>query len=137
MTYMIAQRGSGRGPIKVGSIQFYEKLDEIVRKAHIDYINHVADLSSKLDHFDTWTRDMAAERLETTSFASYLNSKFSAWFIFECTPTEINKKTGKPKRPVNLVSTRHKYDKEDRTYKLTKDSKLVDIARDLGYDVDE
>lgn len=137
MTYMIAQRGSGRGPIKVGSIQFHEDLDSIVRQAHVDYINHVAGLSSKLDSKDDWTAAWAAERLQDTTFASYLNTKFNSWFIFECTPTEINKKTGKPKKPVNLVSTRHKYDKEERTYKLTKDNKLVGIAIELGYDVDE
>ena len=124
--YMIAERGY-QYPLKITTIQFDPDLKRFVRQCHIDYINACAE--------DTARLGPGEEALEETCFRDFLHSWFThRWVIYKCEPTEINKRNNKPKRPVNLCEHKVSWNEEQGDY-IGKDSFLVKIAEELGYDL--
>lgn len=133
--YMVAERGVNY-PLKVTTIQFFEDLSEFVRRCHIDYINHCAELASRQKGPQArWVKD----RLETITFAKYLDGWFeSRWVIYECKPGEVNQKTGRQKKPENLAECKRKYNSTTREFEYVNgESPFVKLARELGFDLDK
>lgn len=110
--YMVAKRGA-RYPLKVTTIRFHEDLDDFIRQCHIDYINWCAKMNG--------SKHASAQKIVAhNKFGDYLSGWFSGrWIVYECKPTEINKRTGKTKPPENLGG-----------------KKLAELAKNLGYNVD-
>ncbi len=135
---MVAQRGA-KHPLKVTTIQYHEDLGTFIRQAHIDYINHCAEVAAKLD--DPKHGHIYQRQLNEATFGGYLSSWFAnRWYIHECKPSEKNKKTGKSKQPKNLCAKKEKWGKDaNGEYKKTvlMECPLINIARDLGYNMEE
>lgn len=129
--YMVAERGVNH-PLKVTTIQFFEDLGEFYRQCHIDYINHCAELASRKD-------DYAKRQLENITFGEYLDGWFrSRWVVYECKPGELNPKTGRQKKPVNLADRKRKYNYDTQEYEYPDgESPFIQHARELGFDLDK
>lgn len=131
--FMVAERGINH-PLKITTIQFHPDLSKFLQQCHIDYINHCANIASKMDDNSVW----AKEQLEKTSFKSYLHGWFSnQWIVYECTPTEVNKKTGKPKKPTNIAECKRKWNSDEGDWDVQSESRLVEIAKELGYNIED
>ena len=107
--YMLIDGGYA-APVKITSMRFVKSFEDIIRKFHIEYVNH--QLEGKKDPPPWGYR-------ECGNFEDYLDRCFNMLRIYECAETVYNPKTRKFKQPKNLL----------------KEGNLVNIAKDLGYDL--